>query len=170
MLTHCIIHTQNIANGRPAPVWSQRPSRVAEGKIKTKKRDPRRREKAPARCSSTGDAHTPPGHASPAARSMPDGRRPPRPLESAAAGACSSVARVQANAFRHSAPCTSTTALHSSAGLAPGHSQWGASACVAVQRPAAKNVAHLRSCVCPRHQAGGGDNSASDASSVLHIT
>jgi len=96
-------------------LWSQRPSRVAEGKIKTNKRDPRRREKAPARCSSTGDAHTPPGHASPAARSMPDGRRPPRPLESAAAGACSSVARVQANAFPHSAPCTSTTALHSSA-------------------------------------------------------
>jgi len=96
-------------------VGSQRPSRVAERKIKMKKRNPRRREKAPARRSSTGDAHTPPGHASPAARLMPDGRRPPRPLESAAAGACSSVACVQANAFPHSAPCTSTTALHSSA-------------------------------------------------------
>ena len=115
MLTHCIIHTQNIANGRPAPVESEAEPSVAEGKIKTKKRDPHRREKAPARRSSTGDAHTPPGHASPAARLMPDGRRPPRPLKSAAAGACSSVARVQANAFPHSAPCTSTTALHSAA-------------------------------------------------------
>ena len=99
-LAHSIIHTQNIANGRPAHLWSQRPSRVAvEGKIKTKKRDPRRREKAPARRSSTGEAHTPPGHAPPAARSMPDGRSRPRPLEAAAAAACSSVARLQANGF-----------------------------------------------------------------------
>ena len=78
MLTHCIIHTQNIASGRPAPAPAVEP----EAEPSEKKRDPLRREKAPARCSSTGDAHTPPGHASPAARLMPDGRRWPRPLES----------------------------------------------------------------------------------------
>jgi len=70
-------------------------------KNENEKRDPRRREKAPARRSSTGEAHTPSGHAPPAAQSMPDGRSRPRPLEAAAAAAaaCSSVARLQANGF-----------------------------------------------------------------------
>ena len=68
-------------------------------------RDPRRRARVPERYSSSGEAHTPPGHAPPAALSRTDGKRAAAPPLSRS-HPC--MRCVQANG----APCASTTALH----------------------------------------------------------